>query len=111
MDMISQGELSCEDSSRIAQLRLAHVPLNQYLNRIGRVDSTRCLACGNEPESVEHFLLCCPSYAHERWDLERQAKKLRKPLTLGSLLGHPEMAIPLAKYLGATSRFLIGTSA
>jgi ribonuclease HI len=116
---ISQSELSREDSSRIAQLRLAHAPLrlahaplrlahaplNQYLNRIGRADSARCPACGDESETVEHFLLRCPNYAHERWDLDQQAKKRSKSLTLKSLLGQPEMAVPLAKYIRATSRF------
>ena len=102
---ISQSELSRADSSRIAQFRLAHVPVNQYLNRIGKANSARCPACGDESETAEHFLLRCPNYAHERWDLEQQAKKRRKQLTLKTLLGCPEMAIPLAKFIKATSRF------
>jgi hypothetical protein len=104
---ISQSELSREDSSsnRIAQLRIAHAPVNQYLDRIGRASSSRCPACGDESETVEHFLLRCPNYAHKIWEIDRQAKTRRKPLTLETLLGCPEMAIPLAKYIKATSRF------
>jgi ribonuclease HI len=105
LNTISQSILSREDSSRIAQLRLAHVPVNQYLRCIGRADSARYPACGDESESVEHLLLRCPNYAHERWELDRQAKKQREPLTLETLLGCPEMAIPLAKYIRATGRF------
>ena len=102
---ISQSELSREDASRISQLRIAHAPVNQYLNRIGRASSARCPACGDESESVEHLLLRCPNYAHKRWELDRQAKKIRKTLTLETILGRPEMAIPLAKYIKATRRF------
>jgi ribonuclease HI len=105
LKIISQSELSHEDSSRITQLRLTHAPVNQYLNRIDRANSARCPACGDESETVEHFLLWCPNYAHERWELDQQAKKWRKRLTLGTLLGCPKMAIPLAKFIKSTGRF------
>ena len=105
LKMISQSKLSREDTSCISQLRIAHAPVNQYLNCIGRASSARCPACGDESESVEHLILHCPNYAHERWELDRQAKKNRKTLTLETVLGCPEMAVPLAKYLKATRRF------
>jgi hypothetical protein len=63
---ISQSKLSHEDTSCLSQLRIAHAPVNQYLNRIGRVSSARCPACGNKSETVEHLLLRCPNYAYER---------------------------------------------
>ena len=75
------------------------------LNRIGRASSARCPAYGDESETVEHLLLRCPNYAYERWELDRQAKKRRKPLSLDTLLGCPEMAAPLAKYIKASGRF------
>jgi hypothetical protein len=65
LKMISQSELSCKDSSHIMQLRLVHALVNQYLNHIGRANSTRCPACGDKSETVEHFLLQCPNYVHE----------------------------------------------
>jgi len=103
----SQPELSRVDASRIAQFRLGHAPTNQYLKRIGRVDSARCPACGEDVETAEHFLLRCGNYAHahKRWALAQHASKLRKLMTMQTLLGHPEMAIALAKYIKATSRF------
>jgi hypothetical protein len=58
-----------------------------------------------EQETIKHFLLLCPSYMHERWALERQAKKLRRHLMMETLLGKPEMAHPLANYIDATHRF------
>jgi len=102
---VSQTELSRIDASRIAQLRLGHAPVNKYLKRMGRVDSARCPACGDDEETPEHFLIHCPSYAHERWALAQQAIKLRKALTMETLLGEPEMARTLAKYIRATNRF------
>ena len=69
------------------------------------VDKARCPACGDDEESPEHFLLRCPSHAHERWDITQRANKLRKPMTMETLLGIQEMARPLAKYIRATGRF------
>ena len=102
---ISQTKLSCVNASRIVQFRLGHTPINMYLRYIRRVDNARCPACGDKEETAEHFLLRCPSYAHERWALAQQANKLRKPLMLDMLLGTPEMARTLAKYIRAMNRF------
>lgn len=102
---ISQEELGRIDASRIAQFRLEHAPVNQYLKRMKRVDSARCPACGDEEETAEHFMLRCPTYAHERWALAQQAKKIRKPMAMDTLLGIPEMAKAVAKYIRGTSRF------
>ena len=41
----------------------------------------------------------------ERWALERQAKKKKKNLTLETLLGDPDLALPLANYIDGTNRF------
>ena len=105
LKLISQRELSRTAASCTAQFRLTHTPVNQYLFRIGKVDSARCPACGDEQETTEHLLLRCQSYTHKRWALEQQAKKLKKPLTLETLLGSPEMIKPLANYIEATNRF------
>jgi hypothetical protein len=102
---ISNPKLSREAASRVAQLRLTHIPLNSYLTRIQKVDSARCPACGVDEENIEHYLLRCPSYAHERWPLVQLASKKRKPLTLRTLLGDPSFVLPLAAYTHATERF------
>ena len=44
INTISNKDISREAASRISQLRIGHAPLNQYLKRIGRVDSARCPA-------------------------------------------------------------------
>jgi hypothetical protein len=99
--------LSRNAASKIAQLRLRHIPLNEYLYRFERTDKANCPACGADVESVAHFLLKCPMYAHERWALARQVKRLRKNMTLETLLGQPELAAPLAKYIYITGRFKV----
>lgn len=102
---ISNAKLSREAASRIAQLRLQHAPLNSYLFKFKRVDKANCPACGDEEESTTHFLLGCPVYAHERWPLAQLARKKRKALTLETLLGDPDFAIPLANFIEGTNRF------
>jgi hypothetical protein len=105
LESISHADLSHEASSHIAQLRLSHAPLNYYLWRIKKVDNARCPACRAAEETINHFLLHCPSYVHERWALNQQAIKLHKQLTLETLLGIPDMVKPLANFLDATERF------
>ena len=101
---ISKDKLSREAASRIAQLRLGHIPLNSYLHRFKRADKANCPACGEDFETTSHFLLDCPSYAFERWVLERQVKK-KKIMTLEMLLGDPDLVLPLANYIDGTERF------
>ena len=105
LGIIGQPELSREAASRIAQFKLTHTPVNQFLKRIGKVDSARCPACGEDEETIPHYLLHCPGYAFERWALARQAGKLQKNLTMEALLSTPELATPLANFIDATGRF------
>ena len=101
----SNTKLSRDAASKIAQLRLRHIPLNGYLHRFKRTDKSNCPACGADVESVAHFLLNCSMHAHERWALAQQVKKMRKNMTLETLLGEPELAVPLANYIDSTGRF------
>lgn len=102
---ISNPKLSRTAASTITQFRLSHTPLNSYLKRICKVDNARCPACGEDEESIEHFLLRCPSYAYERWDLTQHARKKRKALLLETILGDPQFTMPLAAFIQATGRF------
>jgi hypothetical protein len=63
---ISNPKLSRANASRIFQMRVGHTPLNQYLHKFKKVDSPCCPACNHHNKMVEHFLLYCPNYAHER---------------------------------------------
>jgi hypothetical protein len=105
IDSISHSEISRSTASLIAQLRITHAPVNEYLLRFKRVDSARCPACGEDIEDIVHLLLICSGYAHERWILAQKATKLQKPFSLATLLGCPAMALPLAIFLESTKRF------
>jgi len=70
-----------------------------------RVDRARCPACRDKEETAKHFMLCCPAYAHERWALAQQARKICKLMVIGMLLGLPEMAKAVAKYIRGTNQF------
>lgn len=52
--------------SLMLQLRLEHVALNQYLARIGAIDSATCEHCGDAEESVTHFIFFCRSHREAR---------------------------------------------
>jgi hypothetical protein len=102
---ISTPEITRSSASLISQLRLTHILLNGYLKRFKRTDSARCPACRADEETIAHFLLLCPSYAHERWALARQVKKTKKGMSLDVLLRDPSLVIPLANYINTTHRF------
>ena len=99
---ISNPKLSRRSASTITQLRINHIPLNSYLTRFHRVQSAHCPACSESNETVEHYLIHCPGYAHERWALKR---KLGERLTLTSLLANDKALIPLANFIDASQRF------
>ena len=109
LNTISNPNLSREAASRIAQFRLQHVPLNSYLHQFKRTDKANCPACGAIDESIAHFFLQCPSYAFERWTLERHVQKKKKSFTLETLLGDPDLAIPISSYIDGTGRFKLIT--
>jgi hypothetical protein len=102
---ISKADVSRRSASLITQLTTGHIPLNEYLKRFNCVDSARCPACGDVAESVRHFLLECPIYAHERWILKKRLSGKKKALTMRNLLGDEEAIIPLSNYIHASHRF------
>ncbi|KAI0634297.1 hypothetical protein C8Q77DRAFT_1217505 [Trametes polyzona] len=53
-------------AATMADFRTAHIPLQNYLARIGKTATATCPTCGTEPENVTHFLLPCPTYALHR---------------------------------------------
>ncbi len=103
---LSNPKLLRSIASTIAQLRMTDIPLDGYLKRIQRVDNARCPACREDKESIEHFLLRCPSYAHERWTLTQHASNKCKALTLQILFGDPQFILPLAAYIQVIGRFM-----
>ena len=105
LQSISKADLSCRSASMITQLITAHIPLNSYLKRINKVDSVRSPSCRATNETVWHFLLACPGYAHEQWALEARLKEKHKHLTYNNILGNADFFVPLANYINMSHRF------
>ena len=103
--IISNANLSRRSASLVTQIILEHIPLNEYLKRFKLVDNARCPACGCGAETVRHFVLECPIYAHERWILEKWCRKRNKALMLENLLDNEEAIAPLTNYIHASLRF------
>jgi hypothetical protein len=102
---ISNASISRKSASLVTQLLTEHIPLNKYLKRINKVEKASCPACGAEHETVKHFLLVCPGYAHERWALEKCLNKRHKTLMLDNLIGDTESILPLTNFINASLRF------
>ena len=85
------------------QLRTGHIPLNHFMHRIGKTDSPTCPTCQTADETVPHYLLDCPGYAHERHSLARAAGCNSK--SLRHLPGNWGTYKVLLIYVGATGRF------
>ena len=101
--LISNTKISRSDASKFFQLRSGHIPLNAYLHRFKRKESAQCPACRTQKETPQHFLLECPSYAHERWKLG--LKKGELELKFAELLTSGKRTIAVAHYMQATRRF------
>ena len=105
LTLTSDDRISKQQSSLLFQLRVGHAPLNAYLHRFKKVESARCPACGYKRENVDHFMLKCPKYDHERWPLLRQVKDNTPKIE--RILSDPKLVIPLLNYIDATERFKI----
>jgi hypothetical protein len=58
--------LKRRESDILVQLRTGMARVNRYLHRIGAAEADTC-GCGQEEETVDHFLFRCP-----RWDEQRE---------------------------------------
>jgi ribonuclease HI len=97
------AKLTRRQVSILIQLRTGHVPLQAYLHRFKLVDTPICPTCGNEPETVTHYLLYCPTYTTQRRRLRRA---LGRDRSLGlEILGDEERIKRLMSYVNDTKRF------
>ena len=65
----------------LVQLRTGACQLNDYLYKIKRAESPSC-TCGEQRETVEHFLFQCPSWNHIRNEVLIVNRKAAGPLAL-----------------------------
>src|SRR6266481_1562732 len=94
--------LTRAQASVLMQLRMGHIPLNAFLNRISKADSPHCPTCQNTAETVHHFLFDCPSHAYVRHDLERTLGCKSKSLRY--ILGDQEVFRSMLKFVQATGQ-------
>ncbi len=98
----STDQLTHAQASILMQLRTGHIPLNQFLHRIGKVDSPACPACKGSDESVHHYLFDCPSHAYARHGLARTLGKHSK--SLKHVLGNERAFKTVLKFVRETGR-------
>lgn len=90
-------------ASLLFQLRTGHIPLQQHLRHLRKTDSSLCPSCSQQPESVRHYLLECPTYQPQRAALVQEIGQAAH--SIGTLLSNPKATRPLFKFIHATGRF------
>jgi hypothetical protein len=96
-------------ASKLMQIRSSHIPLNDYLFKIGKADSPHCRTCEANPgeerpkETVNHFLFECE--AHDAQRLHLLKKVGRRNFTIKTLMRSTEGMRALANYAKDTARF------
>jgi hypothetical protein len=53
-------------TSILMQLRTGHLPLNHHVHQIGKLGAPTCTSCGEDDETLVHFLLRCPAHENHR---------------------------------------------
>ena len=86
----------------LMQLRTGHVPLQTYLERIGKSLTRTCPTCGEAPETVYHFLVECSTYSLHR--AVHFSPLGRSDRTLKALLTKDRALRPLLEFVNATGR-------
>lgn len=95
--------LSRSAASLLVQLRMGHVPLNQYLYRFKRAESPLCPMCNGEEETVSHWLHHCPAYEGHRAAIRQALGDMAN--STSRLLSDPKAIPHLVGYINATRRF------
>src|SRR6266481_4054920 len=96
-------QLTQAQASIIMQLQTGHVPLNGFLQRIGKVTSSKCPACPEVMETVHHFLFKCPAHAHAHHGMSRALG--HKSKSLQHALGNQEAFKPVLKFIQVSGHF------
>jgi len=95
--------LTRAETSIIAQLRIGHIPLMSYLHRFKLAESPLCPKCGDEPETVTHYLKICEGYKEPRRALKRE---LGRDLEIGlELLREKKHIKAVLRFIRRTGRF------
>ena len=97
------AKLTRQQASVLIQLRTGHVPLQAYLHCFKLVETPVCPTCGDEPETVTHYLMYCSIYDTQRRRLQRT---LGRDQSLGlEILGDERRLRALLGYINDSGRF------
>ena len=94
--------LSRAQANILTQLRMGHIPLNEYLFRIGKANYPTCAACQQDEESVHQYLFDCMAWKHEHWHMGR--KLGNKAKSLKCVLGSKKGVEETLKFIGHTGQ-------
>ncbi|KAH8823379.1 hypothetical protein DL96DRAFT_1469462, partial [Flagelloscypha sp. PMI_526] len=97
------SKLSRRRASLLFQIRINHVPLNQYLFRFKKREDGWCPHCTRRAETFRHLLIECQAYRRERSILRRETG--RHAGSLKDLLLKEKMIDSLVRFLILTNRF------
>ena len=101
-----QSDLSRHQASLLTQVRTGHIPLNFYLHRIKKSDTSDCNACQTRglstKETITHFLFECGEYNKERHELDREMR--RDSRDLSALMSSEKGVKALVSYIVKTGR-------
>ena len=97
------NQLNRRQASALIQMRTGHLPLNNVLFRMKRVDTPKCPHCDNGTrETIMHYLFFCPHYEDARHGIREATRLEKKPLAF--LLGDRKGIPHLLRYIDETRR-------
>ncbi|KAJ3486122.1 hypothetical protein NLI96_g4454 [Meripilus lineatus] len=99
----AMNALTKTQASIITQLRVNHIPLNEYLKRVGKHPNGICELCGKEQETAIHLLLMCPTLRHIRTMVFREIPPRER--NLKTLLTTPAKMKQVIKFIRQSRRF------
>ncbi|KAF8218179.1 hypothetical protein K438DRAFT_1480594, partial [Mycena galopus ATCC 62051] len=91
----------------LSQLRTGFSALNAHRFRCCLTPSPACDACGAPNETRTHYLLHCPAWDRFRCPLQdtSYAAGILGAVDLRTLLNHPDLVMPVVRFIAHTGRF------
>lgn len=89
----------------LTQITTGHCMLNEYLHRIGQRTTALC-DCGNDTETIQHFLFDCPRYEIQRKNLRTECThaSLPFPPPMSAFCKSPTLWLSLVSFYQSTKR-------
>ena len=101
--------LTQKQASTILQIQCGHFPLNTYLHKINKVDSSRCPACDKDqeglssPETINHFVFDCMAHLVAREELTGKIGMIN--FNLSDIMADTDHMKALTTFINRTQRF------